>query len=753
MFRSVGDTPGDHGAAIGSVQEPVISSAIGKIKTAIGSVTIARANAIVAQPAVGDLVYEGDLIETGIDGLVGIVFVDGTTFHLYASARMVLDEFIYGAEKSSHSALLRVVKGMFGFIAGKMATTGRLIIDTPLAKIRNTPTPAITGGLTFSLFVFCLIREAEAFFLDLSVLENGKILSKDQKFGIIEFLTTDGQILVANDPDDLIVIKTGVGGTTLVSHQTITSSLRAELQGGYQAAVATLVAGQAALKALQDQDHAAAQGNGSGTTIFASNNELLLTTSLTTTTSTGPQGTGTGTGSGTGGGGGSDIPTPIYSAVIKTLPITNDQPGPVYLGGLEPVPSQVSNPNVALTVTVVSTERLTNLKISGVPAGEQLFTGLDPITGAFVPGVSVAYGVSTGPGDVFTILAADFRNGLWLSELPGVSGTLRIVANVDGPGGVDPTPASADIVLTNDLLGPVRWINSAGGDWNIPANWSTGAVPIKFQDVIIDAPGTYTITSSIGVLIDSLLVISGATLDINGGTFSITTANISPLSNAGTILIENGAVLSVAGQAASPLSAVNTGAIMIGSATTAGTLKLSSVTVENFDGTNYGTLTVTSLGKLDLLGGVTIDDGVFNNAGNIYVSATNAITNETGAVTVGSGKNQLTNTGSITVGSNDLGAATAGELDLTSDKIENKLASTYGTLTVTSLGKLDLLGGVTIDDGVFNNAGNIYVSATNAITNEDGAVTVGSGRTSSPIPAASRLAATTSARRPPASWI
>ena len=200
----------------------------------------------------------------------------------------------------------------------------------------------------------------------------------------------------------------------------------------------------------------------------------------------------------------------------------------------------------------------------------------------------------------------------------------------------------------------------------------------------------------------------------------------------------------------------NTGSITVGSndlgAATAGELDLTSDKIENKLASTYGTLTVTSLGKLDLLGGVTIDDGVFNNAGNIYVSATNAITNETGAVTVGSGKNQLTNTGSITVGSNDLGAATAGELDLTSDKIENKLASTYGTLTVTSLGKLDLLGGVTIDDGVFNNAGNIYVSATNAITNETGAVTVGTA-TTSPIPAASRLAATTSARRPPASWI
>ena len=166
----------------------------------------------------------------------------------------------------------------------------------------------------------------------------------------------------------------------------------------------------------------------------------------------------------------------------------------------------------------------------------------------------------------------------------------------------------------------------------------------------------------------------------------------------------------------------NTGSITVGSddlgAATAGELDLTSDTVENFDGTNYGTLTVTSLGKLDLLGGVTIDDGVFNNAGNIYVSATNAITNEDGSNTVA--PTILTNTGSITVGSNDAGTATAGELDLTSDTVENKVGTNYGTLTVTSLGTLDLLGGVTIDNGMFNNAGHIYVSATNAITNEDG---------------------------------
>src|SRR5271166_4176804 len=69
--------------------------AIGKLQKVTGSITITRANVIVAPPAVGDLVYQGDLIETGIDGQVAIVFVDGTTFLLYANAHMVLDEFIF----------------------------------------------------------------------------------------------------------------------------------------------------------------------------------------------------------------------------------------------------------------------------------------------------------------------------------------------------------------------------------------------------------------------------------------------------------------------------------------------------------------------------------------------------------------------------------------------------------------------------------------------------------------------------------
>ena len=168
----------------------------------MGSVTITRANVVVAQPAVGDLVYEGDLIETGIDGLVAIVFVDGTTFHLDASAHMVLDEFVFAAERSSNSALFRVLKGRFSFLSGLLAATGRLIIDTAVARIQNTRPAAGIGGLAFSVFTIGLIHELNAASADIALLDDGTITCKDLKHGVFEIVTKGDhpQRFVVDDP-------------------------------------------------------------------------------------------------------------------------------------------------------------------------------------------------------------------------------------------------------------------------------------------------------------------------------------------------------------------------------------------------------------------------------------------------------------------------------------------------------------------------------------------------------------------------
>jgi hypothetical protein len=140
---------------------------IGKVVTATGSVTIEHANAVVVQANLpggvgrtkaGDPVYKGDVVQTGADGKVGITFTDGTTFNLSSNARMVLNEFVYDPDGTSNSTLFSLAKGTFTFIAGKVAKTGDMKIDTPVGTmgIRGT-TPHVEisddGTVRFSTLI------------------------------------------------------------------------------------------------------------------------------------------------------------------------------------------------------------------------------------------------------------------------------------------------------------------------------------------------------------------------------------------------------------------------------------------------------------------------------------------------------------------------------------------------------------------------------------------------------------------------
>jgi hypothetical protein len=133
----------------------VEAAPIGRVVTATGSVTIEHANAVLVQAnvpgngdigrtKVGDPVYKGDVVQTGADGKVGITFTDGTAFNLSSNARMVLNEFVYDPNGTSNSTLFSLSKGTFTFIAGKVAKTGDMKIDTPIAVmgIRGT-TPQV----------------------------------------------------------------------------------------------------------------------------------------------------------------------------------------------------------------------------------------------------------------------------------------------------------------------------------------------------------------------------------------------------------------------------------------------------------------------------------------------------------------------------------------------------------------------------------------------------------------------------------
>ena len=146
---------------------PAVATPIGKIVSAKGAITVEHGDAVILQanlPAntgqtkVGDLVYKGDIVSTAADGAIGITFTDGTAFNLSSNARMVLNEFVYDPNGKSNSTLFSLSKGTFTFIAGKIARSGDMKIDTPVATmgIRGT-TPHVEisseGTVTFNTLI------------------------------------------------------------------------------------------------------------------------------------------------------------------------------------------------------------------------------------------------------------------------------------------------------------------------------------------------------------------------------------------------------------------------------------------------------------------------------------------------------------------------------------------------------------------------------------------------------------------------
>ena len=140
---------------------------IGQVVTVKGTATITHAKAKVVMVSLGDQVdgakvgapvYLGDIVQTGSDGRLGIAFADGTAFDLDSNARMVLNKFVYNPNSKSNSTFFSLTKGSFTFVAGNIASSGDMKIDTPVATmgIRGTMPRieiASDGSVTFATLV------------------------------------------------------------------------------------------------------------------------------------------------------------------------------------------------------------------------------------------------------------------------------------------------------------------------------------------------------------------------------------------------------------------------------------------------------------------------------------------------------------------------------------------------------------------------------------------------------------------------
>ena len=192
----------------------------------------------------GAFVFGGDVIETGADGRVTIVFADGSQFRLAPNTAFALDE-TFSAETVRGTALLRVLKGVFAFVTGR-AAAGRFVIDTPVGRIQAT-SPAIgIGSLTFSALTLALIHDLKAAPADLGLLDDGTIDYRDLKHGIFEIRTKEAhpRIIVVEDPRVTVELRAHGGGTVGVDEVANTPAQMAQLQSAFQGAYSTFAQGQ-----------------------------------------------------------------------------------------------------------------------------------------------------------------------------------------------------------------------------------------------------------------------------------------------------------------------------------------------------------------------------------------------------------------------------------------------------------------------------------------------------------------------------
>jgi hypothetical protein len=149
-------------AATAPGQPQADADPVGSIASLQGSASVTHNNAASALQ-LRESIYKGDVLQTGVDGTLGVTFDDDTTFTLEPNSRITVDNFVYQEGGADNAATFNVLRGTVAFVAAQVAHTGNMKIDTPISSlgIRGTtglievpadPTAAGAGGVSIKLY-------------------------------------------------------------------------------------------------------------------------------------------------------------------------------------------------------------------------------------------------------------------------------------------------------------------------------------------------------------------------------------------------------------------------------------------------------------------------------------------------------------------------------------------------------------------------------------------------------------------------
>jgi VCBS repeat-containing protein len=226
--------------AVAAVPPPIV----GNIHTATGHGTLMRADGVTVQVMAGDLLRQGDVVETAADGQIAISMLDGTRFVLSHDTRVVLDGFGCEAECVTQSPVFAVDRGSFAFVAGRMAKARSLRIDTPVGSIRGRAHAGGFGLLSLTALTFATMSDVKAAEPDATFLDDDNIAYKDFEHGAFELWTKEAvpRHIIVDDPGETVVL-TRKGSSVTVSQVANSAARMEELQAAQQAALANYAKG------------------------------------------------------------------------------------------------------------------------------------------------------------------------------------------------------------------------------------------------------------------------------------------------------------------------------------------------------------------------------------------------------------------------------------------------------------------------------------------------------------------------------
>ena len=125
------------GPAGGQILVGTDGAAIGQVQNISGIVFAIRPDGTRVPLQAGSPVYQGDVLESGADGAIGVMLADQTTFSMGENGKMVLDEMIYDPAAQTGAVSMSVVQGVFTFVSGQVAKTDpdAMSLKTPFATI------------------------------------------------------------------------------------------------------------------------------------------------------------------------------------------------------------------------------------------------------------------------------------------------------------------------------------------------------------------------------------------------------------------------------------------------------------------------------------------------------------------------------------------------------------------------------------------------------------------------------------------